>query len=686
MDPNQLNQHMQQTVQLHQSGNLKEAIKRYKMALKHFPKQSDILNLLGTAYSQNGDYKQGLKHIQQALDIQPNHPHYLCNKGETLVRAEKLDEAKLMFLSLIQQQPTLAVAHFNLANILKKQELYEMAVDHYQRAIHYQPNKSEYHYNLGNALQAMGNYRSALRAYEKCLELNPGKADAHNNRALMQVEWEDFEGALKSYQQALAIDPNFMPTHQNLFQFYDQRNQIQEARKLLTKMRRIQPNNPHLRLKELALFPIINPDQEETLKQIEQFRQGIQSINKEDLHLDKLQSNNLSFPSIITYYGLDDRQLREEYAALFEHLFNFQPPRYNHREPHLGFLVTHKHEGVFLKCMTGLIRELSRHFRLSVVCSRPNGKKIIEKHLPDVNFIELSSELLKSAKVIQSAEVDLLYYWEVGTDSVNYFLPSLKPAPLQVGTWGWPVTSGLKSMDYYLSCQHLEIENPQQNYTEKLYLLPRIPVFYYEPDIPAEPFDYIKYQLNPDGNYYLCAQNLRKIQPAQDRLFNSILEKDSNGHILLLGDKSSAITDSLKDRLAQSMGDFFSRVTILPRLPEDEYLALVKSVPVILDSLHYTGGANTNYDAFAAGTPVVTLSSKFHRGRYTTAAYQQMGFTELVTETSEAYVNLALKLVRDPDYRQQVSQEILSRKSELFEDQQAITAFTEHVYDLFKTI
>ena len=72
----------------------------------------------------------------------------------------------------------------------------------------------------------------------------------------------------------------------------------------------------------------------------------------------------------------------------------------------------------------------------------------------------------------------------------------------------------------------------------------------------------------------------------------------------------------LKKRLFSSFPDIIPRVRFMPVLPKDEYLNLIALSDVILDTLYYTGGANTTYDAFAAGTPVVTLPGKFHRGRY----------------------------------------------------------------------
>ncbi len=100
-------------------------------------------------------------------------------------------------------------------------------------------------------------------------------------------------------------------------------------------------------------------------------------------------------------------------------------------------------------------------------------------------------------------------------------------------------------------------------------------------------------------------------------------------------------------RLTNTIPEISDRVRFLERMPAEKYLGLVKTVDVILDTFYYTGGANTNYDAFAAGTPVVTWPSDMHRGRYTCAAYQQMGYMDLVAESRDDYVNKAIALASD---------------------------------------
>jgi predicted O-linked N-acetylglucosamine transferase (SPINDLY family) len=111
---------------------------------------------------------------------------------------------------------------------------------------------------------------------------------------------------------------------------------------------------------------------------------------------------------------------------------------------------------------------------------------------------------------------------------------------------------------------------------------------------------------------------------------------------------------------------------MLPRMEEPEYLGLCGAADVILDTTGYGGGANTIYDAFAAGTPVVTLPARFHRGRYATAAYRQIGLDGAIADSPEDYVRRAVAFANDPDRRQAFCAELTQRSPALLHDQYAV--------------
>jgi predicted O-linked N-acetylglucosamine transferase (SPINDLY family) len=110
----------------------------------------------------------------------------------------------------------------------------------------------------------------------------------------------------------------------------------------------------------------------------------------------------------------------------------------------------------------------------------------------------------------------------------------------------------------------------------------------------------------------------------------------------------------------------------LSRCYPTRYLNLVAKADVILDTLYYTGGANTAYDAIAVGTPYVTLPFELHRSRFGAAAYRQIGVTDVITEKETDYVEKAIQIANDQTYRQQLKKRILANAHLVFEDMKAV--------------
>ncbi len=681
-----LDHHMQQAVQFHQSGAFAHAESLYLEALAEHPRHAGILNLLGTVCAQQQKTSEALKYLRRALRQEPANPMYLLNLGEALVRAEKHEEAIKYLKQALLKAPQLALAHYNLGNVYKTLHQPDAAIAHYEQAIALKKSP-EYLYNYANTLRDVGRLRSATAAYQQALSLNPQHAEAHNNLATLQSEWEDFDSTLYHYQQAIQLKPDFESAHNNLFQFHQQNDHAHAALQHLNTLKSLRPKDHNaLNLVGAGLVPIIPANVQAVDDALNHLATTLIQSNPQDLTLKQLSEYNLAFPSGITYYGRDDRLLREQYAQFIDRsgvIPVLAPAGKRRSRPRVGFVVTKGHEGVFLKCMAGLISRLPEAYEVWVVCSQPNGQAILSQQLPQCQYLALDPDLLTAAKQLQKADFDLLYYWEVGTDSVNYFLPFFKTARLQVTSWGWPVTSGISHLDAFISCASLEPEHAEQYYTEPLMLCKRLPIYYSAPPVSTtmNPNERralaLQLGLSEETHIYLCVQNLRKIQPEMDMLFEQILVKDPQAQVFFIADKRPAITERFAQRLQAVTTKHPRRLHLLERMEAVDYLRWVKAAHVMLDTTCYTGGANTNYDAFQAGTPVVTMVGPLHRSRFTLAVYTQMGYTDCVTHSPEAYVSKAVALATEPEQRQAAVDAIVQRRSAVIEDPKAVAAFCQ---------
>ena len=102
---------------------------------------------------------------------------------------------------------------------------------------------------------------------------------------------------------------------------------------------------------------------------------------------------------------------------------------------------------------------------------------------------------------------------------------------------------------------------------------------------------------------------------------------------------------------------------------------------VVLDTWPF-GAGNTNYQTFAMGVPVVTLPGQWIRGRGTLAHYQHMGIEGCIAESPEEYVEIAVRLGTDPNFRKNISRKICDNAAAVLEDEvcvRSLARFLEEV-------
>ena len=290
----------------------------------------------------------------------------------------------------------------------------------------------------------------------------------------------------------------------------------------------------------------------------------------------------------------------------------------------------------------------------------------------DIRGLVLPAGFVDALEMLRAARFDLVYFWEIGTDATNYFLPLARVAPLQVSSWGWPVTSGLPTVDYFLSSDQLEPVGAEAHYSEKLARLRRLPLSYARPERSAVESQRERFGFSSDEHIYLCVQNPRKFHPDFDPLIREILQSDPHGRFVLVEATPPFLTEQLHERFARTLGDVGRRVRFLPRMTKGEFHELIASADVLLDTPHYGGGANTTFETLALGKPLVTLAGQFHRSRFAAGVLSRIGLDDFVTTSPEAYVRLAVALGGDAAWREQLAHRITRSAAVLFEDRAAV--------------
>jgi hypothetical protein len=161
-----------------------------------------------------------------------------------------------------------------------------------------------------------------------------------------------------------------------------------------------------------------------------------------------------------------------------------------------------------------------------------NDKALLEIKIPD-NIIE-------AIKAIEGQNFDIIVYCELGMLMKPLYLSYARLAPLQITTWGHSETSGIDTIDYYVSSKLFDVEEDlaKEHYSEKLYLMDSLSTYYYPPTKILLPSDHVyksrkDYKLDDNMNIYGCIQSSFKISDDFEKILYGILKADPNARILM---------------------------------------------------------------------------------------------------------------------------------------------------------
>lgn len=392
-------------------------------------------------------------------------------------------------------------------------------------------------------------------------------------------------------------------------------------------------------------------------------------------------------PFHLAYHGQNDRRLQEKigkaHLAISPHLAWTAPhigrPRQKGGRLRLGFVSANLIRHSVGRMFGGFIEHLKPdHFEKIIL--RPPGK--VDQFGELLNrsaecAITLPADIAEARRVIADLELDILFYADIGMDPFTYYLAFSRLAPVQMNWPGHPMTSGISTVDYFVTSSLVEAPDHRDHYSEEPILLSRVPTCF--PRAPADlpAIGRSALGLPEAARLYVCPMTLYKFHPDLDAIIAGILDRDRDGKLVLIA-RDSYWYRAMIARMSKSVPDLSGRLITLPWLASQPFLALMKTADVILDTVHVCG-ANTSLDAFSYGAPIVTRLDRFLRGRLTAAMYAQMGYTDLVAKTDDAYIDLAVRLANDREFRRAASDTILARNNVLYADTKVVAELGERM-------
>jgi protein O-GlcNAc transferase len=550
------------------------------------------------------------------------------------------------------------------------------------------PGEAQGWYNLGNALHLSHAAEPARRAFRRATLAEPGWADAFHRLHIATIAPGRYEEAARIARHALALDPGHATAQISLGDIEQDRGRHRYARECYRRAHRL-TGDPAMRVKRAITLPII-PDSREEIAQVRRrFLHGIEELHAEGvrLHDPRRQVSQTGF--YLAYHAADDLPLQRALARFYEAACPSlgyaaphcaRPPRPSAgRRLRIGFVSNHFHAHTISRLNRGLIERLDRTRFDPVLITTPHAgdpmRRLMERAAGRVLEVP-SADLARARELIAAQELDILYYTDIGMDPLTYFLAFARLAPVQTLTWGHPDTTGIPGIDWFLSCDAMEPEGAERHYTEPLVRLPGPTIWYPRPELPRPARRRSDFGLPEGAHLYVCPQSLFKIHPDFDPVLVELLRRDPLGVLVLIQGRDPHVATLLLDRLRRTGPDVMGRVRMLSNMPTADFINLMAVCDVMLDPLHYSGG-NTSLEAFAVGTPIVTWPGEFMRGRHTYGFYRLMGVEDCVARDHAHYLELALQLGTEPDFRTAVVRRILDACGVLFESDASVRAIED---------
>jgi predicted O-linked N-acetylglucosamine transferase (SPINDLY family) len=656
----------------------------YEQVLQVIPRHADALQWLGVIQHKLGNSERAIELIHQAIAASPGSAFFYSTLGNVLKDIGKNAEAEASYNQALALNPNLVEAHNNLGILQTMQGKLSESIESFRKALALFPGYAEALNNMGIALNALDKTEAALDAFQRAIKVTPNYAEAHLNMG-NALHKKIPDQALPYLRRGVALSPHSHMAFYYLARALHEHGELEEARANYAQCLALKPN-PGVRIKSALMLPPIMGTDERVLSVRANFEENLAKLSSENVSFDDPLKELCDTNFFLAYHGLNDKDIQTKVARFYAQacpslLFvarHCQGPRSPQRKKRIGFLsryiVSHSVALSFSRIVAAL--STTGGFDVTLISTIYAESHTLEEFYPNFQgqYVRIPVELEGARNCVGALELDILVYLDIGMESLSYFLAFARLAPVQCVVGGHPVTTGIPTLDYYLSSEMCEIENAQDHYSENLVRLP-VGAFYFErPTVPAVGKTRFELGLPTDGCIYACPMTLFKLHPDFDVAMERILQLDPMGHVVLFSDKKfSAWQVQLERRFESTISaDVRDRIVFVPWVSDpQEFMRVIAASDVVLDPFHF-GIGTTAIPVCAVGTPFVTRPSEFLRGRVGLFFCKLMDLMDCALDDVETYAIKAVSIATNPSERARLKSKILANNQVLFQNEKGL--------------
>ena len=694
------NKKIQELINLYRSGKLDIAEQEAKKQINDNPNNSVLFNIFGAILADKKKLDEAIFNYKKSLKIKPDYAEAYNNLGSVLYKLKKFDESIKTYEKAIQLKPDFAEAYNNLGITFKEIKKFDESIKTYEKAIQLKPDFAEAYNNIGVVFKELKKFDESANNYLKAIQIKPDYAEVYYNYANLLVEIQKIDGAIFNYKKAIELNANYYEAYNNLGNLLKDIVKISEAQRYLDKLIDLKPDHIGYKINRKLLIPPICKTVEEISYYRNEYENGIEFLKKyKYLNENPAKSIGTHF-FYFAYHNKDNLKIMKKTSNLFKKILpninyiskNIKIDK-NKEKIRIGFVSEFLTNHTIGRIYEGFIKNLNkRKFEVIIFHTSQTKKGSLKNEIDKAadKVKALADEIANQHKQIEEENLDILFYTDIGMSPTTYFLAFSRLAPIQVASWGHTETTGIDTIDYFLSSKDFEINIKKNNYSERLICLNQIPTFYG----PRKNINLNKkrkdFNLPESANLYGCPQSLFKLHPDFDVIMSGILKKDDKGYIILvegLGNESKEKywSETLIKRWEKDFPTLNERVIFLKRLSHSDFLSLCKCTDVLLDPLHF-GAGYTFLLTTIVGTPTVTMPGMHLRKNMTFAAYKQMKISSPpIVKNNKEYINLAVELAKDKKKNNSLREEIkIAANKYLYNNSNVLKEFEIFLEEAYK--
>ncbi len=688
---------------LRRLGRGDEALETCRRALALNPGSALAQLRVGEMLTALGRPQEAIAALEAALAINPDHAAAHNSLSAALHAAGRLDDALAAGQRAVALDPGLMLARYNVGNLLREKGFLAEAVAAYRAAISIEPGLAEVHNNLGNVLKEQGHAEEALACYQQALTLKPDFADALFNAAQLLRERGRLAQAVSAYRSLLEMRPDMAEAH------YDLGNALKgmgDAAGALASYRRaleIDADFAEARWAyAMSQLPMVAEDDAELAHSRAAFAAELAALERwcEARGAQKTaRAVGVQQPFYLAYQEEDHRELLARYGALCARLMGTWQEAAGLRrsaivtraEIRVGIVSAHiRDHSVWNAIVKGWLQRLDRS-RFDVRLFHLGHTNDVETALAKTmatHYTYGKTDLVEWTQLILGHQLDVLVYPEIGMDPTTAKLASLRLAPVQAASWGHPHTTGLPTIDCFLSADGLEPPGAQAHYTERLVRLPGLGCCLEPAKVAPAAVDLAALGIREGVPLLVCAGTPFKYTPRHDAVLAVIARRLGECQfVFFTPGGADELMRRLRERLARSFAaaglELDAFAVFVPWQSRAQFYGLMAQADVFLDTMGFSG-FNTALQAIECGLPVAAWEGRFLRGRLASGILRRMGMEELVADNDAAFVETAVKLAQDAAWWGSVRERMIAARPRLYGDMEPVRALEEFFEDALR--